>query len=43
MWPGFTDTHITDVCFDSRKVREGSLFVAVKVHTSQTGIHIFLP
>lgn len=27
---GSTDTGITDVCFDSRKVREGSLFVAVR-------------
>lgn len=27
---GSTDISVTDVCFDSRKVKEGSLFVAVK-------------
>ncbi|HNP47203.1 MAG TPA: UDP-N-acetylmuramoyl-L-alanyl-D-glutamate--2,6-diaminopimelate ligase, partial [Bacteroidia bacterium] len=38
---GFTDTHITDVCFDSRKVREGSLFVAVK--GTQSDGHTYIP
>lgn len=37
---GFTDTIITDVCFDSRKVREGSLFVAVR--GTQTDGHEFI-
>ena len=27
---GSTDLHITDVCFDSRQVIEGSLFIAVR-------------
>lgn len=37
---GFTDTGITDVTFDSRKVREGSLFVAVK--GTQTDGHSYM-
>ncbi len=37
---GFTDTIITAVCFDSRKVREGSLFVAVR--GTQTDGHEFI-
>lgn len=37
---GATDIGITDVCFDSRKVREGSLFVALR--GTQSDGHDFL-
>lgn len=37
---GPTDIGITDVCFDSRKAREGSLFIAVR--GTQTDGHAFL-
>ncbi|HRH67265.1 MAG TPA: UDP-N-acetylmuramoyl-L-alanyl-D-glutamate--2,6-diaminopimelate ligase [Bacteroidia bacterium] len=38
---GFTDTVITDVCFDSRKVREGCLFIAIR--GTQADGHRFIP
>jgi UDP-N-acetylmuramoyl-L-alanyl-D-glutamate--2,6-diaminopimelate ligase len=37
---GVTISGITDVCFDSRKVKEGSLFVAVK--GTQTDGHVYI-
>jgi UDP-N-acetylmuramoyl-L-alanyl-D-glutamate--2,6-diaminopimelate ligase len=38
---GPVNTHITEVCFDSRKIREGCLFVAVKGTISDG--HDFIP
>ncbi len=38
---GSTDIVVTDVCFDSRKVREGSLFVALRGTVSDG--HEFIP
>jgi UDP-N-acetylmuramoyl-L-alanyl-D-glutamate--2,6-diaminopimelate ligase len=38
---GSTDISITDVCFDSRKVKEGSLFVAVR--GTQADGHQYIP